>query len=149
MCQTEEMPCERGEKGALEAQTGEVNNIVLQADTSPSTAAIAVSGSVPAARLSSWRPDMHQPASMGACEKHPAVENQVSRARIALLPAPEQAKCWCTFENRQKGSSVNVLRCVGAGGGVRGQRGNQMPIDFNASSVRDDFLRYNGWRMEK
>lgn len=28
-------------------------------------------------------------------------------------------------------------------------RGNQMPIDFNASSVRNDFLRHNGWRVEK
>lgn len=27
--------------------------------------------------------------------------------------------------------------------------GNQMPIDFNASSVRNDFLRQNGWRLEK
>lgn len=27
--------------------------------------------------------------------------------------------------------------------------GNQMPIDFNASPVRNDFLQQNGWRLEK
>lgn len=27
--------------------------------------------------------------------------------------------------------------------------GNQMPIDFNASSVRNDFLQHNGWRGGK
>lgn len=27
--------------------------------------------------------------------------------------------------------------------------GNQMPIDFNASSVRNDFLQHNRWRVEK
>lgn len=85
----------------------------------------------------------------GAVEKHPAVENRVSGARTALLPAAEPAECLCTFENRQKGCGGGggvfgwVERVGRVGGAIR------MPIDLNASSVRDDFLGHNGRRVEK
>ena len=41
-----------------------------------------------------------------------------------------------------KESSIEILR------NAKGW-GNQMPIDFNASSVRNDFLQHNGWRGGK
>lgn len=132
---------ERGEKVALEAQTRGVNNIVLQADTSPSTAA-AVSGSVPAAggltctSLPQW----------GLVKNTRPWRIMSPGHEWRCYPLAEQAECRCNFENRQKGSSGGVSEgSVSTGRG----RGNLIPIDLNASSVGDDFLGHNGRRMEK
>lgn len=133
------LKCEREEKVKLKAKNREVNNIVLKADTSLSALLLfRVCSSSVALWLAAW----HALACLNRTSKDTAPWRIESWGHeLHSYPHKDKPSVSAPLKT-DKQSSIEMLWNVEGWG-------NQMPIDFNASSVRNDFLPHNRWRVEK
>lgn len=133
------LKCEREEKVKLKAKNREVNNIVLKADTSLSALLLfRVCSSTVALWLAAW----HALACLNRTSKDTAPWRIESWGHeLHSYPHKDKPSVSAPLKTDKESSIEMLWNAEG--------RGNQMPIDFNASSVRNDFLPHNRWRVEK